>query len=344
MPNPSSTPPNSPKISLQEGTPPLLTDTHRSLIPPLFHFRIPPNQPPSSNPHLLKPHHPTQTLHNISLRGVQCQSINRAKKRATFFPSWLVGQPAVVWEVKREKVGRAGGVWKRPRQTQDVEKGLIAFQLQNLGTRIPYQLLQPPPGIANSRFHHPGHPSYTTPSLLIRVSLRFKSFWRAGLLVAGGGEEVGGRNWGEIGGRKQGEGGRGGRGVWGGCWGVWGDLEGSRWGEDFCRGLDGVEWMSRVHPDQSSLLQNWCIINIDPFQNACFAHKCCLKYSPTPFNQHIPREHRTKNSSHNPLLNTPSPTNQYSSLTTLPTSVQLPGVLTPSLTSLTTSKSLSLPA
>jgi len=54
----------------------------------------------------------------------------------------------------------------------------------------------------------------------------------------------------------------------GGFWGI----EKAAGGGGLCRGLDGVEWMSRVHPDQSSLLQNWCIINIDPFENACFAH------------------------------------------------------------------------
>ncbi len=196
---------------LSKKTPPL---PYRHPSHPLFHFRIPPNQPP-----------PIKT----QVGGGQ----DRRK------------------------------MWRMGSSLFSCKTWVLVFHIT---------VATPPPGIAHSRFHHPGHPSYTTPSLLIRVSLRLKSFWRAGLLVAGGGEEVGGRNWGEIGGRKEGEGGRGGRGVWGGCWGVWGDLEGSRWGEDFCRGLDGVEWMSRVHPDQSSLLQNWCIINIGPFENACFAH------------------------------------------------------------------------
>ncbi len=102
------------------------------------------------------------------------------------------------------------------------------------------------------------------------------------MLVAGGGEEVGGRNWGE-GGRKEGRIEKGVKGE-GGCGvdaGGFGGFRRQPRREGLCRGLDGVEWMSRVHPDQSSLLQNWCIINIDPFENACFAHKCCLKYSPT---------------------------------------------------------------
>lgn len=72
------------------------------------------------------------------------------------------------------------------------------FSVANLGTRIPYHCCNPPPSyIAHSRFHHPGHPSYTiTPH---PRKLAVEKLWRAGLLVAGGGEEVGGRNWGEGG-------------------------------------------------------------------------------------------------------------------------------------------------
>lgn len=110
MPDPVSTPPISPKISLQEDPPPpLLTDTHPT---PYFTSASPPHQ--------------NHTSSNPTTQG-----------------------------------GR------RPRQTQDGENGLIAFQLQNLGTRIPYHCCNPP-----RISFHPGHPP--TPSILIRVSLRLQ--------------------------------------------------------------------------------------------------------------------------------------------------------------------------
>ena len=155
-------PPNNPKISLQEGTPPLLTDTHRSLIPP-------PISPPISLPH--PPPIQNHTSSNPTTQG-----------------------------------GR------RPRQTQDGENGLIAFQLQTWVLVFHITVATPPPGIAHSRFHHPGHPSYTiTPHPRKLAVEKFLEGW-----VAGWGEDVGGRNggWGRI----DREGGRGGRGNGeGGC-------------------------------------------------------------------------------------------------------------------------------